>query len=231
MGLVRLAGAILLCSLAIGAHAQDACKVHDPELQSSYSGGCKDGLAEGHGEARGTAHYRGEFRAGRKHGKGVKTWLSGDRYEGDFVSDRREGSGLYVWGMSSQWAGQRYVGDFVNDRRHGHGVYEWPNGDRYVGAFENDRIAGAPTKGMMARSRSQANRAVAVAREGARVCRQMELGVASREIIRGTVTAVDGERISVRIDDPGVLDHTVGERLLRKGSVITDEARRWVPCT
>src|ERR671936_2685573 len=95
------------------------CRVLDPELQASYSGPCVNGLAEGRGFAHGTATYEGDFRAGRKHGRGVKTWPNGDRYEGDFVEDRKEGTGMYVWGRRSPWAGQRYTGGFLNDRRHG----------------------------------------------------------------------------------------------------------------
>jgi hypothetical protein len=233
MGLVSprwLAAAVLACAAAAPVHAQSSCKVFDPELQWTHSGGCRDGYAEGYGEARGTAHYRGEFRAGRKHGKGVKTWLNGDRYEGDFVEDRREGTGMYAWGRFSAWSGQRYTGGYVGDRRHGYGVYEWPGGDRYAGPFENDRIVGAPTKGMIARDRARAERAAAVGLVGAHVCREMEVGVASREIVRGTVTAVDAERITVRIDDPGSLDHTIGDRIVRKGSVIVDAIRSWLPC-
>ena len=233
MGLVKLrclAAAALVWAVAVPAHAQSSCKVSDPELQWIYSGGCKDGLAEGPGEARGTAHYRGEFRAGRKHGKGVKTWLSGDRYEGDFVDDRREGTGMYTWGRFSAWSGQRYTGGYLADRRHGYGVYEWPDGDRYVGAFEHDRIVGAPTKGMIARSRAQAERAAAVGRVGAKVCREMEVGVGSRETLRGVVTGVDAERITVRIEDPGVLDHTIDGHVVRKGSVVVDLLKSWLPC-
>ena len=87
--------ALLACFAAalfpLGASAQTGCRVLDPELAGNYQGGCKDGLADGYGEAKGSAEYRGDFRAGRKHGKGVKTWPSGDRYEGEFVEDRKEG--------------------------------------------------------------------------------------------------------------------------------------------
>ena len=81
-------------------------------------------------EARGIAIYRGEFRAGQKHGKGVKTWPStGDRYEGDFVEDRKEGVGTYTWGRRSTSPGEKYTGEWLRDQRHGNGVYEWPSGE------------------------------------------------------------------------------------------------------
>ncbi|MEO8008095.1 MAG: hypothetical protein ABI728_06190, partial [Betaproteobacteria bacterium] len=97
------------------------CKVVDPELQGHYEGGCKNGLAHGHGVARGTAQYEGDFRKGLKHGKGLKTWSWGDRYEGGFVEDRRQGRGMYVWGAQSPWAGERFVGGpdgaFLGEKR------------------------------------------------------------------------------------------------------------------
>jgi hypothetical protein len=208
------------------------CVVFDPELQGSYSGGCKDGYAEGYGEARGKASYSGEFKAGRKHGKGIKSWpSSGDRYEGYFLEDRKDGTGLYAWGRGSPSAGERYIGGFRADRRHGYGVYEWPSGDRYAGAWENDGIVGTPTKSMVARANALAERAAAVAVPGVKVCRLMRIGVASEDIVRATVLAREGDNIRVRIDDAGKFEHVIGEREVRRGEVVTDALKSWLPCT
>jgi hypothetical protein len=223
-----LAIALLLCAGV--AAAQPACKVLDPELQGAYVGGCKDGLAEGYGEARGDAQYRGEFKAGRPHGKGEKIWPGGDRYEGDFVEGRKHGTGMYVWGRRSPWAGQRYTGGYANDQRHGYGVYEWPGGERYAGPWENDRYMGAPTKNMIARGRAFAEQAAAVGRVGTRVCRTLEVGIGNRDTIRGTVTRVEHERITVRIDDAGKLDYTIDGQSIAKGALVTDLLTFWVPC-
>jgi len=57
--------ALILCAVPAAAQAQSKCLVIDPELQTSYSGGCKDGKAEGSGTARGRAVYAGEFHEGR----------------------------------------------------------------------------------------------------------------------------------------------------------------------
>ena len=214
--------------LAIAQAAQ--CKVLDPELQASYSGGCKDGLAEGHGEATGSARYQGEFKAGRKHGKGVKTWPSGDRYEGDFVEDRKEGTGTYTWGRGSAWAGERYSGGFRADRRHGHGVYEWPGGDRYEGPWENDLITGPATPRMMARTRAYAEHVLAVGKPGVRVCRDLLVGTVTPDRLRGTVAKVDGDRIAVRIIDPGRFPHSIGGVAGAKGATVLDEIMAWTPC-
>jgi hypothetical protein len=227
--------ALFACLLASGtAFAQSGgqCVVLDPELQGSYSGGCENGYASGHGEAGGTALYQGGFKAGRKHGKGVKSWpATGDRYAGDFVDDRKEGNGAYVWGPRSATPFERYTGAYLADRRHGYGVYEWPGGDRYAGPWANDAIAGAATPGMIARARAHAERAAAAGVAGAKVCREMRVGVAIEDLIRATVVAREGDSLRVRIDDAGKFEHVLAGRPVRKGEVLSDALRAWFPCS
>lgn len=220
--------ALALFPLAAGA--QNSCRVLDPELVGIYQGGCKDGLAEGYGEAKGIAEYKGGFHAGRKQGKGIKTWPTGDRYEGAFVADRKEGYGEYVWSPRGPSAGERYWGDYLNDRRHGHGVYQWPSGDRYDGVWANDAIAGMPTPAMISRARAKTETLAAVAQPGVRVCRALPVGIAVRDWIRGEVLEVDAERIAVRIDDPGRQPHAIHGRPLAKGLTFWSEAADWTPC-
>ena len=214
----------------LGASGETLCRVLDSELAGIYQGGCKDGLAEGYGEAKGKAEYRGEFRAGRKQGKGVKTWPSGDRYEGEFVEDRKEGSGKYTWSGRGPAAGESYSGAYLNDRRHGYGVYEWPSGDRYAGEWANDVVTGMPTRAMIARARAKTETLAAVAKPGVKVCRALLVGIAVRDWIRGEVTAVDAERVAIRIDDAGQQPHIIDERPLAKGMTIWSAAAEWMPC-
>lgn len=213
-----------------GASAQTGCRVLDPELAGSYQGGCRDGLAAGYGEAKGVAEYRGEFRAGRKHGKGIKTWPSGDRYEGDFADDRKEGMGKYFWGPRGASSGESYSGAYVNDQRHGEGEYAWPSGDRYSGPWANDAITGMPTQMMIARARAKTESVLAVGRPGVKVCRAQLVGIAVRDWIRGEVIEADAERIRVRIDDPGQQPHVIEDRALVKGMSIWTAATEWTPC-
>jgi hypothetical protein len=223
--------ALTLWAAAVSAQTQVSCKVLDPELQGSYSGGCAGGYAQGHGEAHGTAIYRGEFVAGRKHGKGVKIWpATGDRYEGEFVADRKEGIGTYVWGDRSASAGERYSGGYLADRRDGRGVYEWPDGDRYEGPWKADMPTGKPTSGMVARARAQAERAAAVGVPGVRVCRELKVGIATLDRIRGIVLSRHDDSVRVRIEDAGRIEHTIDGRLLRKGDVLKTPLRVWTPC-
>ncbi len=216
--------------LPLAAAAQSTCRVLDPELAGIYQGGCKDGSAEGYGEAKGAAEYRGDFRAGRKHGKGVKTWPSGDRYEGEFVEDRKHGLGRYIWSARGPSAGESYSGAYLNDRRHGHGVYVWPSGDRYEGEWADDDITGLPTRAMIARARAKSETLAAVAKPGVKVCRVLTVGIAVRDRIRGQVTAVGADRIEVRIDDPGQQPHVVDARPLAKGMRFWSPAAEWTPC-
>ena len=222
--------ALAFIAPSVSAQLSVKCAVLDPELKGSYSGDCKDGLAEGYGEAIGTARYQGEFKAGRKQGKGVKTWPSGDRYEGDFVEDRKEGSGVYTWGPRSAWAGEKYSGHYLADQRDGEGVYEWPNGDRYAGPWKNDMITGKASPRMMARARAYAEHMAAVGKVGAKVCREMMVGIAKRDSIRGIVVEANGASIGVRVDDAGKFLHTLNGVDIVRGLVLWDAPTAWVPC-
>ena len=228
--LALLFGCASMAFLPHGANAHNACRVLDPELVGVYRGGCKDGLAEGYGEAKGIAEYRGDFHAGRKQGRGVKTWPSGDRYEGDFVADRKEGIGKYTWGLNGPAAGESYSGGFAHDRRNGYGVYRWPSGDRYAGQWVDDAIAGTPTPAMIARARAKTETLAAVAKPGVKVCRALVVGIAVRDWIRGEVIAVHADRIEVRIDDPGRQPHEIDGKPLAKGMTHWFDASAWTPC-
>jgi len=215
-------------ALSLEASAQ-SCRVVDPELQTWYAGPCVNGLAEGFGQAEGTAEYRGEFKAGKKHGRGVKTWPNGDRYEGAFVEDFKEGEGTYVWGRGP-WAGERYDGAYLRDRRHGFGTYRWRTGDVYAGPWENDLATGPPTPMMLANRTFLQEARAAVAKEGQKVCRQMPIGIALHDWVRGTVVATSEDKVGVRIDDPGRHPHVIASVEARKGDVLWDLPTEWTPC-
>ena len=219
LGLRPRIGALLL-ALVSPVLAQN-CKVLDPELQESYAGPCVDGLAEGEGIAKGKAEYRGGFKAGRKHGKGIKSWPNGDRYEGEFAADHKDGFGTYQWG-EGPWKGERYEGSFAQDRRQGYGIYSWPGGDVYSGPWEADRPTGPGTEMMHARAKFAAEAKAAVANQGQKVCREMPEG--GRDWVRGVVVEIEGEYVGVRVDDPGKNAH------FPRGDVVWDLARAWTPC-
>jgi len=216
--------AVSFAFLSFVVHSQpQTCRVLDPELQRAYSGPCVGGLAEGEGVALGAAEYRGAFKAGRKHGRGVKIWPNGDRYEGEFAADHKDGYGSYEWGRGP-WEGERYDGSFAADRREGYGIYWWPSGDVYAGPWESDRPTGPGTEMMLARARFAAEVLAAVARPGQKVCREMRVGIGGRDWVRGVVAGIEADHVGVRIDDPGTHAH------FPRGEVIWDLAVSWTPC-
>jgi hypothetical protein len=219
-----LAG-LLLAFSALG----EVCKVLDPELQGAYSGQCVNGLAEGPGTASGVAGYTGSFRAGRKHGKGVKTWPNGDRYEGDFVDERIEGFGTYAFGRGP-WAGESYTGEYLAGRRQGHGVYRFASGDVYEGPWRADVPVGRPTPMMLAREKHFAELYAAVAKPGQKVCREVPIGIGGRDWLRGTVMGVDEKRqLAIRIDAIGEAN-PLASYGLKPGIQVLADPQEWLPC-
>lgn len=71
---------------------------------------------------------------------------------------------------------------------------------------------------------------VVVAVPGAKVCRQLTVGIGNREWVRGLVVEAGGEAISVRIDDPGQYLHTLNGVAVRRGAVVRDAFGNWTPC-
>jgi hypothetical protein len=207
------------------AQAED-CRVMDPELQGFYEGGCRKGLAHGHGHARGSAEYVGEFRNGLKHGRGVKTWPWGDRYEGEFFEDRRHGQGMYTWGAGSPWAGERYVGDYVADLREGWGVYYWPNGDKFEGQWRQDRRYGYSAMEQR-RTAAYHARQAALGPSGTKVCGQVVIGIAESVRVWGETLGLADGRLTVRI--VAVKDAAAGSPVTT-GQVVTTDVWEWVPC-
>jgi hypothetical protein len=205
------------------------CNVLDPELQDFYEGGCRNGLAEGEGRARGSAEYQGEFHRGMKHGRGVKTWAWGDRYEGGFANDRRNGKGMYLWGERSPWAGERYVGDYVADQREGFGTYYWPNGDRFDGVWKQDRRYGYSAMELR-RQAAQAQRVEALV-PGAQVCSWSKVGIAYPILRVGTVESLNGSALQVRLVRLEGPPEALGASSLQAGQVLKETAGEWEPCS
>ena len=227
----RLFAALFAATLAPHAFGQvTSCKVLDPEIVGRYSGGCKDGLAEGVGEASGQAEYRGEFVAGRKHGRGVMRWQDGERYEGGFAHDRRNGPGEFVWSNIGPRAGERYVGIYRDDLRHGFGEQTWGSGERYSGSWTDDQPDGPLSASMISRARARAESEAALVAPGTSACREVAAGIAVRAWVRATVLEVVGGRVSLRIDQPGLPGLTLRGVSLERGVVLRDDVLAWVPC-
>ncbi len=66
-----------------------------------------------------------------------KVYANGDRYEGDWKDGKRTGRGVIVWG-----SGNRYEGDFKDGRRTGRGTFYFANGSKCEGDWKDDRLLG-----------------------------------------------------------------------------------------
>ncbi len=96
--------------------AQDNCKVLLPKIADSYTGGCKNGLADGNGEAYGIDQYKGEFKKGLPEER-VFMLASGEKYEGSWKKGLREGQGIFTLKsdgrdsvITGYWKEDNYVG-------------------------------------------------------------------------------------------------------------------------
>ena len=221
---------VLLCGGAGAAQAQSACAVLDPELQGSYEGGCAGGKAEGQGTARGSATYAGGFHEGKKHGRGIKTWSWGDRYEGEFVDDYKHGWGTYAWGARTLFAGDRYEGEFSNDKRNGYGIYSWASGDSYAGPWKDDSVAGRATPMMIARFRATNASMEALAKPGVKVCHASTVAAGVRTEAQTQAVNPAARQVSVKVTQLGPTPAVVAGRQLAVGDVVWDEPLHWIPC-
>lgn len=81
--------------------------------------------------------YAGGFRHGKRHGKGVYVYSSGQIYDGDWHKGKQHGKGTFAYPD-----GSLYEGDFLNGTWHGYGRYYLKNGDIYEGEFRNGQFEG-----------------------------------------------------------------------------------------
>ena len=91
--------ACLVSILLFGSlmHAQDQCKVLVPELEGTYIGKCRKGLAHGNGKAVGVDSYEGKFSKGLPNGTGKYTWADGRIFEGEWSKGELDGKGIMTY--------------------------------------------------------------------------------------------------------------------------------------
>ena len=62
--------------------------------------------------------YEGDWKRGKKHGKGIYYFTNRDRYEGDWKRGEMHGQGTYFFS-----GGDKYVGKWKDGKKHGQGIY------------------------------------------------------------------------------------------------------------
>jgi hypothetical protein len=70
----------------------------------------------------------------------------------------------------------------------------------------------------------------AVAHRGVTVCRQLLVGIAERDWIRGEVVDVQGHLVAVRIEDSGRFPHILKGIPIVPGAVLWNTPTAWTPC-
>ena len=65
-----------------------------------------------------------------------KTYVNG-KYEGDYLNGKRDGKGIYLY-----QSGDKYEGEYKNDLKDGFGVYHYANGDVYEGFYKEGLFDG-----------------------------------------------------------------------------------------
>lgn len=120
----------------------------EPGDSISWSGDCRDGLAQGRGtlqwfkDGKPASRFDGQFRDGVLDGRGVYTFANGARYEGEYVEDLRHG-----WGVLTETDGSRYEGEWRHGLPNGSGSFRDVTGAVVSGTWtkgclrEGDRVA------------------------------------------------------------------------------------------
>ncbi len=115
--IMRQLFSILLLFLVSGNLFAQQCKVIPDSLQGTYTGGCKNGLANGQGTVIGVNSYTGRFKNGYPDGTGKYIWKNGSWYDGKWKKGVYEGKGtLHLVGPDStsrEFAGFWHEGTFV----------------------------------------------------------------------------------------------------------------------
>ena len=78
---------------------------------------------------------------------------------------------------------------------------------------------------MFVRARALGELAAAVGIPDTKVCREMTVGIATRDWVRGTVLTVEADTIVVRLDDAGRFQHTTADSAISKGRIVRDSPK------
>jgi hypothetical protein len=100
---------------------------------------------QGRGQYTFNSHgtYEGEFRCGKRHGRGVFVSKLEDRYDGEWANGLK--CGQVTWIRGGQLKGHEYRGEFRDGHMHGTGSFKWPDGSVFKGQIDQWH----PTRGVL----------------------------------------------------------------------------------
>lgn len=145
---ILLAGVVMAGEYIVDGKAKVKVWNSSPVITAEWSGGKKDGYADGKGVMKWfedgvlNEKYEGTFVKGKAEGKCTyeicdqkgKVVQSGDA---EFKDGSPNGKGIMKW-----IDGRKYEGNLKNGREDGKGVFTWKDGTRYEGNFADGVISG-----------------------------------------------------------------------------------------
>src|SRR3954467_14480661 len=90
--------------------------------------------------------------------------------------------------------------------------------------------SGSAPERELARALHESATRAALGRPGVAVCRQLLVGLAERDWVRGQVVEVQGHLLAVRVDDPGRFPHILKGVSYHQGAVVWSTPSLWTPC-
>lgn len=110
-----------------------------PNSFFKYIGEWKNGKKHGKGKLMigQNSYYEGDFLEGEISGSGDRYFPNGSHYHGSFLNGEFNGKGEFT-----NANGEKYVGEFKDNRRNGEGVLTYADGTTYTGSFLNHKRDG-----------------------------------------------------------------------------------------
>ena len=105
-----------------------------------------------------------------------------------------------------------------------------PDGRELAGQWREDQPPAALPPEMQATVRAHAERMVALSHPGAKVCRNVPVGIVQVDVVRGTVLAMTGGQVRIRIESVGTFSNQMDGRVIAKGDELLVEPDDWFPC-
>ena len=108
-----------------------------------YKGTFKNNFFEGNGQQtfqnfdNHKIVYEGQFKKGKREGKGKFNFGDGNYYEGDFINDKFNGQGYFKFKD-----GREYKGNWKDNEMNGKGTFKWDENKKYEGEYKDSRREG-----------------------------------------------------------------------------------------